>query len=952
MYDGSTVTLANLFDKTIIIITNTASLTAADILAISDTHATYCTTIDNLIASTFVTFKCQNSETKGRYLWGLSPHNRGFAVFEFQIIPASSGACGCAANQYRSVDDGQCKACPPGTTSPQASVDISSCVCSLPTASLDASLAHWLRFEDAAALNFDSITGAAVGTLSQTAYFKYRQATGSHAFMGGSLDLYRHDTTAACDTMTGAPARRGLSITPSGNFFSTQSWTFAAFVKTNPCQRHEAIIAFLNKIDGTDKGIWLYTENTRTGYAEAGTGMLRWQDMGGISMEGFSDDGEQYNANTQYVHIALVFSCSNPPTCDKDSSTFTVYMEGNEKFGGAKKILTTDASTQFANRHITIGYDDSDNRYGHAKLDDLRIYSRVLTQPEIALLAGQSSSTPEVSPCTCGGPGGTGDFIGVSNCANTCPYDDHQIGTAYNHYRLVATSSTVNLASLSFKDSTSSALQIEYSIEALTGMSGWTKIKHKPASVDNFDGNTFKGGGGFDGTVTTGDPAVNNAQWAITFDPAQVTFFCFHAKDSLLNSTFKDRWVVIEESELKRESEFESAGGRYGYDSAYPHYYKTTYKPNGFTAKSSTYYTGARRDQIIYNRESNAGDPFLMTYFVRNDGTVVDPHVDFANIGTLVYPGVTSFLYAENGVGMVPGVEMAVYIKTTPDTSPPPPPHDSATVSTDASSSTVVSDTVYTFTTAGTPQYITLTAASRCHILVVGGGGGTGKYGAGGGGGDVLHFENIDLPADTYDINVGAGGGSSGTTHADNSNWQAGQNGTKSSFVGQTSSINIVAAGGGGGGSYDVNGLDGPTETYTNPVTGTSATSQGGGGGVTNGSPGSGGTVSGSGGDDDTVTAGGGGGAGGVFDGTGADGQDGSSSKGGDGGTGYSTDISGSLISYGGGGGGTGWGAGKNGGTGQDGGGNGANAGETGTQELQTEEVGVVGKVGPPALLV
>ena len=70
-----------------------------------------------------------------------------------------------------------------------------------------------------------------------------------------------------------------------------------------------------------------------------------------------------------------------------------------------------------------------------------------------------------------------------------------------------------------------------------------------------------------------------------------------------------------------------------------------------------------------------------------------------------------------------------------------------------------------------------------------------------------------------------------------------------------------------------VNGLDGPTETYTNPVTGTSATSQGGGGGVTNGSPGSGGTVSGSGGDDDTVTAGGGGGAGGVFDGTGADGQ-------------------------------------------------------------------------------
>ena len=94
-------------------------------------------------------------------------------------------------------------------------------------------------------------------------------------------------------------------------------------------------------------------------YAEAGTRNVEMARCGGISMEGFSDDGEQYNANTQYVHIALVFSCSNPPTCDKLGSTFTVYMEGYEKFGGAKKILTTDASTQFANRHITIGYDDS-----------------------------------------------------------------------------------------------------------------------------------------------------------------------------------------------------------------------------------------------------------------------------------------------------------------------------------------------------------------------------------------------------------------------------------------------------------------------------------------------------------------------------------------------------------------------------------------------------------------
>ena len=257
----------------------------------------------------------------------------------------------------------------------------------------------------------------------------------------------------------------------------------------------------------------------------------------------------------------------------------------------------------------------------------------------------------------------------------------------------------------------------------------------------------------------------------------------------MLNSTFKDRWVVIEESELKNPN---LSLRVLVVDMAMILHILIITKPHisltDLQRESSTYYTGARRDQIIYNRESNAGDPFLMTYFVRNDGTVVDPHVDFANIGTLVYPGVTSFLYAENGVGMVPGVEMAVYIKTTPDTSPPA----SSRFSHCKHRCFVKYCSfryMYTFTTAGTPQYITLTAASRCHILVVGGGGGTGKYGAGGGGGDVLHFENIDLPADTYDINVGAGGGSSGTTHADNSNWQAGQNGTKSSFVGQTSSI-------------------------------------------------------------------------------------------------------------------------------------------------------------------
>ena len=131
-------------------------------------------------------------------------------------------------------------------------------------------------------------------------------------------------------------------------------------------------------------------------------------------------------------------------------------------------------------------------------------------------------------------------------------------------------------------------------------MSGWTKIKHSPVNVGKISGNTFSGST-ITGTFTIGDPNDDTNEWAIPFDAPNVKYFCFHSKDSDINNNFKDRWVVIERSEMIRTSQHE---GTYDYHSSYPHYYKTTYKPNGFVAKNSTYYTGGRRDQIIYNRNS------------------------------------------------------------------------------------------------------------------------------------------------------------------------------------------------------------------------------------------------------------------------------------------------------------------------------------------------------------
>ena len=324
--------------------------------------------------------------------------------------------------------------------------------------------------------------------------------------------------------------------------------------------------------------------------------------------------------------------------------------------------ITFASGGRFDYTHIVIGGRFvSDTLYGaKANIDDLRIYSRVLTQPEIALLAGQSSPTTEISPCTCGGPGGETNYVGTGNCLTTCP----QVTQAYSQYKLVATSGTVNLASLSFQGTSASALQTQYSIEALTGMSGWTKIKHKPQGDSAFTGNTFQGAT-ISGIVTTGNSADDSAEWAITFNPADVRFYCFHSKDSLTNSEFVDRWVVMEKSEMAKASDYvgekSDISCKYNWCSSYLYHYKSTHYPNGFTAKTRDYYTFW--DQIMYNRAGTAFDPQVHLDMLKTDGT----RVVGTDISTEFGLGGSHFLFKEDDAA-IGSTEGAVYIKTTPDT--------------------------------------------------------------------------------------------------------------------------------------------------------------------------------------------------------------------------------------------------------------------------------------------
>ena len=110
-------------------------------------------------------------------------------------------------------------------------------------------------------------------------------------------------------------------------------------------------------------------------------------------------------------------------------------------------------------------------------------------------------------------------------------------------------------------------------------------------------------------------------------------------------------------------------------------------------------------------------------------------------------------------------------------------------------------DLYYKFTDVNTVETFVITQKCICEILLVGGGGAGGngdssKCGGGGGAGTVTHIPLISLDAGTYNISVGKGGSSSGSS--------------TSSTISLDGLIITEAKGGGrGGDDSDTNGKDG-----------------------------------------------------------------------------------------------------------------------------------------------
>ena len=449
--------------------------------------------------------------------------------------------------------------------------------------------------------------------------------------------------------------------------------------------------------------------------------------------------------------------------------------------------------------------------------------------------------------------------------------------------------------------------------EKITNMTDWIKIKHKPKNSNKYYyGNTFEGQI-INDNIEIGNENNNELEWAIPFDKSKVKYYLFLLRDSLIDNTFEDRWIVITKEEMKKHSEY---NGTYNYHQNYVYAYKTMKNPNGFSEKTQEYYDGPNYDQIIYNRNYDIHDgtvypdPQIALNYMKKDGTYVTDTTILNNIFTSTTTMIYSQIYGTLGIS-----EGSVYVKYTDDIKLTTPLNGII-----YNNQTMINENIIEFNTNNLENieyFINFPKETLCDILIVAGGGSGGVRDSGAGGaGGVLLLENQYIKKAI--VKIGKGGNS-----VQNNNHVGGNKGEDSiiSIIDDNNNIieTYITEGGGKGGKWNES---------NNNSTGNGGS--GGGGGGNNSASGIGkqstslsggfGNNGGNGG------LGGGGGGGGGGTGTNHIGD-----TGGNGGIGMDF----SYIfgkEYGengwfGGGGGIGSGTGANGLGGQGGGGNGANSG-------------------------
>ena len=380
-FDASSIALSNAFMTTIIIVSNDNTLNANDIILLSQNDPSFCTTIEYVVTTDGASnvYQCKHSNTKGRYLYALNPHDMGYTIAEIEVIPGAFDDCGCPAGEYLDITTNTCAGCPAGWTSAEYSVGKSSCIVSCPAGqAFDPSLKHWLRFENSATLNWDSVTGGAVGFFTDAKGTDY-DISSTNALTGSSLNFPPNgDGGFTISSLPGVPVAD----------LSDHKFTVAFFFKTDltsNAQNYERFAQVLAlRIMGSEDQVDKFMVDDAAG-------------QGQVTLESIWTDETQSNLN----HFAFLY----------DKSSLTVYFNGIEK--KSLSITWTHASnsnTLFDYDFINLGTNSGQGKKeGTGWFDDLRIYDRVLTVEEIQALAGQYNAADdtgtELLPCVAGGGG-------------------------------------------------------------------------------------------------------------------------------------------------------------------------------------------------------------------------------------------------------------------------------------------------------------------------------------------------------------------------------------------------------------------------------------------------------------------------------------------------------------------------------------------------------------------
>lgn len=338
--------------------------------------------------------------------------------------------------------------------------------------------------------------------------------------------------------------------------------------------------------------------------------------------------------------------------------------------------------------------------------------------------------------------------------------------------------------------------------EKITNMTDWIKIKHKPKNSNKFYyGNTFEGSI-INSNIEIGNINDNTSEWSRIFDESKVKYYLFLMKDSLIDNTFEDRWIVITKEEMKKTSQ---DSGTNSYHSNYVHAYKTMKNPNGFSEKTNEYYTGPNYDQIIYNRNYGTydgiayPDPQIVLNYIKKDGTyVTDTSIlesIFLSSTTMIY----SQIYGTLGIS-----EGSVYVKYTDDIKLETPLNS---IKEDISS--IENRNIIGFNTNNLDNieyFISFPKETECDILIVAGGGSGGVRDSGGGGaGGILLLENQFIKKAI--IKVGKGGEA-----VQSDNYKNGNTGENSYIDILDNNNNIIRTyktyGGGAGGEWSTNNFE------------------------------------------------------------------------------------------------------------------------------------------------